>query len=304
MASLTELEQWEEQIYQLETTDPVKGGDDGISNRQAKQLGNRTKYLKKLILDAIGSDTDFATTVTNLLSQKVSIQDLQKGKYIFATDTGVANAYVCNLTPAITERDEGQVIKFKVANANNGASTINDGVGIVPLVGGAHAALQGGELVAGGDAWAQWNSSVGTGSYVLLFCSAAPLQVADGSKSKHALTLGQLTGSIGASSGWKKQPFLDTSDGLVKQLMEQWGVATVSVTSAAGGTFVVTLPVAFTAAIHHISANLRSNAVLNDNVSAYAYPTSLGTITLVLDAPGAGSFPTGTYYIYWRVQGV
>ncbi len=45
MANLTESSIWEAGIYQLETTDPVKGGADGISNTQAKQLANRTKYL-------------------------------------------------------------------------------------------------------------------------------------------------------------------------------------------------------------------------------------------------------------------
>ncbi len=45
MANLTESSIWEAGIYQLETTDPVKGGADGISNAQAKQLANRTKYL-------------------------------------------------------------------------------------------------------------------------------------------------------------------------------------------------------------------------------------------------------------------
>ena len=45
MANLTESSIWEAGIYQLETTDPVKGGADGIANAQAKQLANRTKYL-------------------------------------------------------------------------------------------------------------------------------------------------------------------------------------------------------------------------------------------------------------------
>lgn len=47
MANINELEQYEAGIYQIETTDPVMGGPDGISNKAAKQLANRTKYLKK-----------------------------------------------------------------------------------------------------------------------------------------------------------------------------------------------------------------------------------------------------------------
>lgn len=46
MANLTLSRQWVENIYQLETSDPVMGGPDGIDNRQAKELGARTNWLK------------------------------------------------------------------------------------------------------------------------------------------------------------------------------------------------------------------------------------------------------------------
>lgn len=45
MANVTETSTWESGIYQLETTDPVEGGELGISNLQARLLGNRTKWL-------------------------------------------------------------------------------------------------------------------------------------------------------------------------------------------------------------------------------------------------------------------
>mgnify|MGYP000981273891 CR=1 FL=1 len=50
MANITEElnnPQWAAGIYQLETTDPVLGGPNGIANRQAKELAARTQYLKK-----------------------------------------------------------------------------------------------------------------------------------------------------------------------------------------------------------------------------------------------------------------
>lgn len=49
MTDLNESSTWEDGIYQIETTDPVVGGPDGISNVQAKQLGNRTLYLRNRI---------------------------------------------------------------------------------------------------------------------------------------------------------------------------------------------------------------------------------------------------------------
>lgn len=47
MANLILTPEWVDGIYQLETSDPVMGGPDGIDNRQAIQLGKRTEWLKK-----------------------------------------------------------------------------------------------------------------------------------------------------------------------------------------------------------------------------------------------------------------
>lgn len=55
MANLTLTRQWVENIYQLETSDPVMGGPDGIDNRQAKELGARTNWLKDQV-DTINRD--------------------------------------------------------------------------------------------------------------------------------------------------------------------------------------------------------------------------------------------------------
>jgi len=46
MADLPESNEWTTGIYQLETSDPVLGGPEGIDNLQAKQLANRTRWLK------------------------------------------------------------------------------------------------------------------------------------------------------------------------------------------------------------------------------------------------------------------
>lgn len=45
MANVPESPTWVGGIYQLETTDKVRGGAGGIANRQAEQLANRTSYL-------------------------------------------------------------------------------------------------------------------------------------------------------------------------------------------------------------------------------------------------------------------
>lgn len=52
MANLVETVEWVEGIYQLETTDLVEGGPDGVDNIQAIALAKRTQFLKALILAA------------------------------------------------------------------------------------------------------------------------------------------------------------------------------------------------------------------------------------------------------------
>ena len=46
MANLTEVSQWESVIRQIENGEAATGGADGLANMQAKQLANRTKWLK------------------------------------------------------------------------------------------------------------------------------------------------------------------------------------------------------------------------------------------------------------------
>jgi len=46
MANITETTSWDPGIYRIETTDPILGGETGTANIQARQLANRTNYLK------------------------------------------------------------------------------------------------------------------------------------------------------------------------------------------------------------------------------------------------------------------
>lgn len=249
---------------------------------------------------AIGNDPNFAVTMTNMLAGKVSIRDLQKGIHRFSIDSGVANTYVVNLTPALTTRSEGQVIRFKVTNANTGASTFNDGLGAVPLVGGAHSALQGGELVAGGDACVQWNSTVGAGSYVLLSCSSAPIQIANASKPNHALALGQLLGSV--ANGNIRIPFND--GGTIRTLIIQWG--SVYKVSAGANTFnssTVTFPVTFPTA--GLQSFVSPKGFANSTASQWfkCESESLTTTGLIVVYATQGADTTTAQQINWLAIG-
>lgn len=70
MATLSEVAQWVAGIYQIELTDPVRGGapneatGDGLTNIPAQQLAKRTLWLKTLLEDA-GIAQETAALVTN-----------------------------------------------------------------------------------------------------------------------------------------------------------------------------------------------------------------------------------------------
>lgn len=85
MANLEEKIIWEKGIYQLETTDPVIGGPDGIDNLQAKQLANRTCYLKNRL--------ETNATTKNLGVVKLCSSVNSSSEVEAATSLAVKNTY-------------------------------------------------------------------------------------------------------------------------------------------------------------------------------------------------------------------
>lgn len=175
----------------------VKAGASAATGSQVTPAPDAGYVGLYVVTVAFGQTTITSASIAQYASAPLLpsglLQSVQSGNVSFALDTGTANAYVCAFSPAIATRFEGQILRFKVKTTNTGASTFNDGLGTVPVVGGAHTPLQGGELFATGDAWVQWNSSIGSGSYILLFCTGAPEQIAPGTQSNHAATLGQVS---------------------------------------------------------------------------------------------------------------
>lgn len=121
------------------------------------------------------------------------LSSIQSGNLSYAVATGTANAHVVALNPALTGRVDGMVIRYKAPAANTGAVTLNDGVGTVQVLGGNHAALQGGEYIQNGDAFVVWNSSISGGAYILVECTGGALQIAPATQSQHAVQLGQVS---------------------------------------------------------------------------------------------------------------
>ncbi len=109
------------------------------------------------------------TTYNQVLTAIKALQ--QSGTAKYAADTGVANTYQVAYSPAITAINDGMVLHFKAKTANTGASTFSpNDLAAAPIWGADHAALGGGEIVANGDVWVQWNSSLngGAGAWLLI----------------------------------------------------------------------------------------------------------------------------------------
>ncbi|WP_454751702.1 glycine-rich domain-containing protein [Cupriavidus necator] len=86
---------------------------------------------------------------------------IQANSLVTAVDTGSANTYVADFSPAITALTDGMVLWFKAKTANTGASTLNvNGLGASALISDGHTVLRGGEIVANGRCQAVWRADI------------------------------------------------------------------------------------------------------------------------------------------------
>ncbi|MET3132226.1 hypothetical protein AAKU55_002496 [Oxalobacteraceae bacterium GrIS 1.11] len=111
-----------------------------------------------------------AKTVYNqVLSAIKALVQQSAGNY--ALDTGLANTYQVAYAPVVTALVDGMVLKFRAKTANTGASTFSpNGLAAAPIWGGDHAPVGGGEIVANGAVWLQWNGALngGAGAWLLI----------------------------------------------------------------------------------------------------------------------------------------
>lgn len=106
MGVIKETATWENSIYQIEVTDPVLAGENGPANTQAKQLANRTKYLKGQT-DAINSEIGAARgTYPNLNGRITALQQSRKyDTFDFAPESGATVVHGMNHTNYVVNVD-------------------------------------------------------------------------------------------------------------------------------------------------------------------------------------------------------
>ena len=153
MANLQEQNIWVEGIYQLEESDDVQGGADGIDNLQAKQLGSRTRYLKGQLEQLIALNPSeqasiyaaimYATQLAQLANTGVhSLRNIaQQEGMLTITNRGVVRG--CSISKSVTAARNISIVegicfaagrRFAVPETINAASVpSNPGAGAVTV---------------------------------------------------------------------------------------------------------------------------------------------------------------------------
>lgn len=160
MANVQESPLWDAGIYQLETTDPVMGGPNGIDNLQATQLANRTLYLKQKLeeglnaIDVLLLDKSDSQTITAAVFNEINFNSILSDpagivpagtteSAIWSVPAGYTHARVsgsCTIDPP-----DGADLLFSVSLSIAGLSTPS----LLTGQGGNAATMSAGEYVAG-----------------------------------------------------------------------------------------------------------------------------------------------------------
>ena len=243
---------------------------------------------------ANGQSTITAGNITQATNAPILPADLlhsiQQSSLTVASDTGSANTYVVSYSPPITALTDGMVLWFKAKTANAGASTINvNGLGAVPLVGGAHAALQNGEIVANGKCQVVYKADIS--SFVLIECTGGAVQVASATQSQHAVQFGQVSGVVGTVRNLKMsvaaasasatltadEIVVESALGGLRYCLASFNKTINLATTGAGGMDTGSAPVSGYVALYAIyNPTTQTSALLAVNATSSAAPNVYG----------------------------
>ncbi len=122
MANIEEIEQWDSGIYQLETTDPVQGGADGVDNAPHKNLANRTLWLKNNKADKNGNAANkFKVANATATDEAVNLAQLN-------TKANLAGSATQKFKVADGVADDEAVSKLQMEN-HVAANAVGIGIG-------------------------------------------------------------------------------------------------------------------------------------------------------------------------------
>jgi hypothetical protein len=101
------------------------------------------------------------------LTPYATITNIQNQGYIYAVDTGAANAYVVATNPSYGSLDDGSIVAFQASNTNTGASTLTvNGLATVDLLFSPGTPLIANQIIGISDYLAMYNNILG--AFILL----------------------------------------------------------------------------------------------------------------------------------------
>lgn len=126
MAALEETETYEEHIYQLEITDPVIAGPNGISNLPLKQLASRTKFLKTIVDSIIGGAFEAAKAIKLSTARKISLGGILSGYANFDGSADISlNASIADGALSIAKTNGLQAaLDSKISSLSDASQTV------------------------------------------------------------------------------------------------------------------------------------------------------------------------------------
>ena len=115
MADLKETAVWEN-VTQLETSDPVMGGENGVSNRAPRQLANRTLWLKNSLAAAVADIGNLGTGKANKANTLLGY--------------GITNAYTKAEADSLLTNKADKTVKIIGGNGLQGSGDLNSDITI------------------------------------------------------------------------------------------------------------------------------------------------------------------------------
>lgn len=123
MANLPLTNTFTSNIYQLETTDPVLGGVDGIDNLQAKQLGSNAIYLKKVAEQIQYLIEQTGQTFNNTLPEQVLNAVNTRINAVVGSNLGLPRGYLQAPRPRFVSSEARSVYLDGTTIARNALDT-------------------------------------------------------------------------------------------------------------------------------------------------------------------------------------
>lgn len=184
---------WQLAVYQISTSAQAAAGTDNSTIMTPSLVAQQTA-LRALV--AGSSSQVFNVGPATSATHAVQAQQVQNQTNTMSLAGGVANTYSANYTPNVTALVDGTTVSFRMPTGidNTGPSTFQAGTTpAVPIYTADGQQLQGGELVGKGNVTLRFNAVVnsGNGGWMLENVEGGPRPVVNGTKSQHALAVGQ-----------------------------------------------------------------------------------------------------------------